>query len=335
MVFLVINHFLDWTQILNSPNYLVIEISQLVFIVMTFFVIRFVLELIIKILMADQKSAISDSIKPVTNIISLISIYVLFKINSGSLLFLGIVLSGVPLFVILIASIILFNTIYNPYKPSFHSIEFKYFTQLAGLGLKFFVIQISYIIIFTTDNLIIAHIFTPAEVTPYNIAYKYFQVITILFGIIISPFWSAHTEAFLKKDYLWIKRMLRKLVIMMIPIILSVIIMILLGKVLIAIWVGKTVQIDLELLVYMGLFVIISAWDSIFASFLNGINATKMQLLVTILSGIINIPLSIYFAKYLGMGISGVILASSLSLSIFAVYAPIQTYSILRARNEK
>jgi hypothetical protein len=49
-----------------------------------------------------------------------------------------------------------------------------------------------------------------------------------------------------------------------------------------------------------------------------------------IIAGLINVPLSIYFAKFLGMGISGVILGTIVSLSLFAAIGPMQTYYILK-----
>ena len=47
-----------------------------------------------------------------------------------------------------------------------------------NIGLDFFIIQIASIILFSTDNFIITQLFGPEQVTPYNIALKYFTIIT-------------------------------------------------------------------------------------------------------------------------------------------------------------
>ena len=53
--------------------------------------------------------------------------------------------------------------------------------------------------------------------------------------------------------------------------------------------------------------------------------------LYTMMAGaVINIPLSIFFAKTLSLGISGVILGTIVSLSIFAIVGPTQVYKILK-----
>lgn len=57
-----------------------------------------------------------------------------------------------------------------------------------GLGLKFFIIQIATVVLYETSNLIIAQLFGPAQVTPYNVAGKYFGIIPMVMGIIMTPF---------------------------------------------------------------------------------------------------------------------------------------------------
>lgn len=57
-----------------------------------------------------------------------------------------------------------------------------------SLGLKFFIIQVATILIFQTSNIIITQTLGPESVTVYNIAYKYFFALGMLFMIILSLF---------------------------------------------------------------------------------------------------------------------------------------------------
>ena len=97
------------------------------------------------------------------------------------------------------------------FKPNFKFVNFKYAKELYSLGIKFFIIQISAVIIYSTDNIIIANILGPAEVTPYNIAFKYFSIIMIIFAIILRPMWSSVTDAYTKDDFNWIKKAFKKI----------------------------------------------------------------------------------------------------------------------------
>ena len=61
--------------------------------------------------------------------------------------------------------------------------------------------MLSILFIFQFTNIIITRIEGPDVVTQYNIAYKYFNVLNMFALIILSPFWSAFTDAYVKKDF--------------------------------------------------------------------------------------------------------------------------------------
>lgn len=53
---------------------------------------------------------------------------------------------------------------------------------------------------------------------------------------------------------------------------------------------------------------------------------------MSIVTSIINIPLSVYFARNLGMGISGVILATIVCLLVGSILHPLQYYRIIKGK---
>ena len=91
------------------------------------------------------------------------------------------------------------------------------------LGIKFFLLQLSGILLFSTSNIIISHYIDPLSVTPYQVAQRYFNIILVLFTIIVVPLWSATTDAYARKDYEWIKmcgRKGRQLMLVILPILI-------------------------------------------------------------------------------------------------------------------
>jgi len=129
------------------------------------------------------------------------------------LIYLGTVFSVTPVLVLLSSSLWFYTHSYKKYAPSVKFVKFHFARDLMSLGIKFFVIQLAAVIFYQTSNIIIAHLFGPQEVTPYNIAYKYFSVITMSFSIIMLPLWSAYTEAWVKRDIDWIKNTINKLIL--------------------------------------------------------------------------------------------------------------------------
>jgi O-antigen/teichoic acid export membrane protein len=170
---------------------------------------------------------------------------------------------------------------------------------------KFFILQIACIVIFATDNIIITQILGPAEVTPYNIAFKYFSIPIMAFTIIITPFWSAFTEAYTKNDMHWIKNSIQKIIKIWMLVVVGVIVLLVISNQFYLIWVDDKVQVPFLLSAFMGLYAIISTWNNIFAYFINGVGKIKLQMYYGIIAMVVNIPISIFFAKNLGMESGG------------------------------
>ena len=313
ILFLIVNPFINWSVLLNTSKELNSELKILTLIVATVFSLRFILQLINTIFMANQRPALYNFSNFVSNFLSLIVIYILTLTSKGSLIYLSITLGFYPL-VLIILSIIFFKKDYRGFKPEYKFIDFKLAKELTSLGLKFFIIQISSLILFSTDNIIIAHLFGPAEVTSYFIAYKYFGITAFIFAVINAPFWSAYTEAYQKGDIQWIRNIntkLKKIWLLMTAIGL---ILLLISNYIYEFWVGKDIYIPY--LLSIGMFLYFAEHDlaSIYLSFVNGIGKLKLQLVFAIAGGILNIPLSIFFAKILGIGVTGVILATFVCL---------------------
>ncbi|HEY8657902.1 MAG TPA: oligosaccharide flippase family protein, partial [Hanamia sp.] len=210
IIFLIVNHFLNWSHILNISENMQSEISILAVIVFTYFCLQFVLRVITTLIIADQQPAKSSLIDVFGQILSLIFIVILVKTTEGSLIKLGIALCVSPLLVLVGANIFFFRGVFKKYSPSFLKIKFSFAKGLFNLGIIFFIIQVASIIQYETANIIIARNFGTLEVTSYNIVYKYFGILNMVFMIFITPFWSASTEAYLKNDFQWIKNSIKK-----------------------------------------------------------------------------------------------------------------------------
>jgi len=329
LLFLFINPLLDWSKLLNTQPAMAGELNRVVLVVFTFFALRFIFQLIGIIFTADQLPAVNNSFGPLGNLIALVAIYLITKFTHGNLLYISLVYSAAPVIILIIASFYFFNGKYEFIRPDLKSVDFKYFKSLADLGVKFFVLQIASLIIFSTDNMIITQILGPAEVTPYNIAFKYFGIPIMIFTIVLTPFWSAYTEAFTNGDMKWMKASIKRLIMIWLAVVVGVIFLLCISKYFYLMWIGDKVHVPFMLSVFMGLFAIISTWNNIFAYFINGVGKIKLQMYYGIIAMLINIPISIFFAKNLGMGSAGVILGTCVSLLFGFIFGPIQCWRII------
>lgn len=329
-LFVCINPFLNWSRILNTPAGMAAELSTLALLVFSFFCLQFVLQLITTIITANQQPAKASFFNFLGSLFSLAVIFILTKTTSGNLIYLALSLGFTPVLVLTASSLWFYTHGYKKYAPAARFVKFSYSRSLMSLGLKFFIIQIAAVILYETSNLIIAQLFGPAEVTPYNVAYKYFGIIPMGMSIVMLPFWSAFTEAWVKKDIEWIKATMKKLRLLWIILTIVALIMLLFSNVVYKFWVGKNIFIPLSVSLAMASYVIINAWNGIHSQFINGVGKIKLQLYIALASSLINIPLAIYLGRHLG--IYGVVLSTSIISIIGAIVSPIQYNKIINNR---
>ena len=329
-VFFAVNPFLDWGRILNTTVESPRTLSLLAIIIFSFFAMRFVFQLVSMVFLADQKSALVDLVGLAGSLLSLIIILLLMQIGERSLLYLGLALSASPVFVLVLAYLFAFSGRYAKYKPAIKYIDFKQSRNLMGLGIKFFIIQICGLLIFSTSNVIITQLFSPSEVAVYNIAFKYFSVVTLFFSIVLSPCWSAYTEAFMKQDFAWIRSMIRKLIMLWALFCLGTLVMVILSKPVYRLWVGSAIDIPIGVTIGMAIYVSVFNWNSIFAQFIAGVGKVYFHVFIASFGGIVFIPLAIFISRIIGL--PGISLAMILAVILGSFLHPIQYIKLIHGK---
>jgi O-antigen/teichoic acid export membrane protein len=333
ILFFIANFFIDWTIVLNTDAKYFDELKNLSFIVFGFFFLRFVLQLIGIILTADQRPALANTFGPLGNLITLIIVFILTQTTDGSLILLGWVLSAIPVIVLISVSIYFYRSDYYKIAPSYKFVNFTYAKSLFNLGFKFFIIQISTLVMFQSSNIIIAQFYGPTEVTPYNIAYKFFGVLSMLFAIVVSPFWSAYTEAWVIKDISWIKKTVKSLFMVWLAVVLIGFLLFFISNPFFDFWIGKeemsTMVISNKLKVALIMYFLLFTFGNIFTMFINGVGKIKVQMYSLLLGAILFIPISFFLIKYLHWGIESVVIASIVSNFYSPFIAPIQYYKVI------
>lgn len=330
LALLIVNPLIDWQFVFQStlPES---QLAMTAMIVFGFFCFRFVIQLIEKILIADQKPAYSKGFKFFSNVIALAVIYILTLTTEGSLVNLSLVLSTSPIIIIVFATFYFFNGEYAKYKPSIKLASKEHFNSLMSLGGKFFLLQIGSLILFMTDGFIIAHIdgLGIERVFDYKITQRFFNIPAIGFAIITNTLWSAFTEAYTRKDFDWIKSTIKKSVMLWGVLTVGVFIMMIIAIPFINIWTKGQATVPFSLVIMMGVFQIMLNLNAIFVMFVNGVGKIKLQIWSAYAAMIMNVPLSIYFAKNLGWGLTGVIAATCVSIGIDVIIRPIQYFKII------
>lgn len=335
LILLIANHWVNWASILkvqtDSPN----DLVTLALIVFTYFCLRFVFRIINTILIADQKPATSSLLDLAGQALSLGIIFILARSTEGSLIKLGLALCVSPIVILISTNILLFNGKYRRFRPQLSHVNLSYGKELLSLGIVFFVIQVASIIQYQTANIIIARNFGTADVTSYNVVYRYFGVLNMLSAIFLTPLWSASTEAYFKNDIPWIKNAMRKYNLLNLFLICIGIIMLVLSGTIYRLWLGEgKVNIPFSLSFWGFIYFNIIIFGAKYVSFLNGINALRVQFLSSLISPFLYIAAAILLIKQYHFGANSLFIASIIANFNAYLLAPIQYHKIVNKKQK-
>ena len=333
--FLIINKYINWAEVVNVAPAYQQEVSTLAVIVFTYFCLQFVIRIVCTIIIADQQPAKASFIDVLGQLISLLFIAVLVKTTEGSLIYLGLAFCISPVLVLLVANFYFFKGIYRKYRPTLSTVKFSHAKGLFNLGVVFFIIQVAGIIQFQTANIIIAQNFGTVDVTSYNIVFKYFGMLNMVFVIFLAPFWSASTEAYLKNDIAWIKKSIRKYNQLNIILILTGLVMLLFSGTIYRLWLGKgTVNIEFSLSLWGYIYFCLTMFAGTYVYFLNGINALRIQFMASIVSPLVYIGLAFLLIHHFHLGVYSLFIASIIANFNGYFLSPLQYHMVVN-KNKK
>ena len=138
-------------------------------------------------------------------------------------------------------------------------------------------------------------------------------------NIVLVPFWSAFTDAYVKQDYFWMSRMVKRMEKSWLCCIGIGLIMLAISRSVYHIWIGRLLDIPFSLSLFMMILVLCQTFGAIYMFMINGIGHIRIQLIIYVLFaltswglftlscrifGLIGVPL-IPIIVYLTQGILG------------------------------
>ena len=287
----------DPYQVFNAAPTKVSHLDQVLMVTVILVCTSFVFKLIGNFYMGLQLPAVSNLLIALGQTLALIGTYIVLWSGSHSLMFIALVNTVSPLLVYLLAYPYTFFYKYPQLRPSFRLIDFKEAKAVINMGVQFFIMQISSVVLFMTSNILISNLFSPEMVTPYQITYRYFSILLVVFTVICMPFWNATTDAYQRNDMEWIRQAARKLRLMTIGILLCLIVMVALSDFVYAIWIDRQTVIDIRMSIVMAAYIFILIYSMCYSYFINGIGTLRLQLIFTATAAIVFIPLA-YLATW-------------------------------------
>ncbi|MGB5943767.1 MAG: MATE family efflux transporter [Leeuwenhoekiella sp.] len=307
------------------------ELQQLIFILINLFCVQFVFQIYNPIQYALQRPAMINFAILAGNVLALAGVLYLREYSTPSLLNLGVVVMGSNLAGIVFFALYFFIFQRPDLLRKFRFPSFLYVKDIFSLGIKFFFLNIAYMVQFQTSNILISRYFSSEDVTEFNIAFKLFSVATLIFGIIISPVWSSVTNAQVKGDYQWIRKLIKRLFYIWLGIFACCTLGLILAPFIYGFWVPT---VDVPFLTTLGVVLIVlsNCFSDIFIHVLNGLGKVNLQFYLSIFVILFFIPIAYYLSVSLSMGVFGICIAIVVTNINGLLVAPVQLWREMRLK---
>lgn len=330
IIFLAVNKFINWNSFLGISQVCNVSLQKIMVTLLGFFCLNMVLNALKSLLLGDQRTSMTSFLGVLEQLCSLILIFILTKKAEPDLYYLVFVYSGAPCLVAILFSIFLYvpkNSLFHDIRPRIGNVRFSLSRTLLSLGGKFFIIQLSLLLIFQCVNIIISRNCGQIAVTQYNLSYKYFQILYMVSVIILTPYWSAFSDAYARNDHDWMNLAFTKLTRIMVLSIPMLGGMLLIAPIFFKIWIGNEVCISFQLNLMVALYIFSQILSGMHTYIINGIGKVSLQLLLYVLFSILAIPAMNYLS--LQFGVYGVLSVLTTVYLTQALFCRIQIRKIL------
>jgi O-antigen/teichoic acid export membrane protein len=146
----------------------------------------------------------------------------------------------------------------------------------------------------------------------------------------MTPYWSAFTDAYAKKDLKWIRDSINKMRKLWLYLSVLTVLLYFFADIFYKLWVGTEVTVPRSLSLAIAIYVIVQTWQVLHAYVLNGVGKLRVQLILLVITSIVNIPLSVFLIKQVGL--YGTVVANIIVMIVMDV---IFTYQCKLIVNEK
>ena len=272
----------DTNSMLNVDCGIIPNLSEILIVGVAFVCATFIFKFIGNFYMGLQMPAASNVLQALGMTLGLLLTWLLAISNHGTLLNIVMVNTASPLLVYLMAYPYTFCYKHRELAPAVSHINMSAIKDLFGIGSRFFLIQLGALFLFASSNFLISALYSPKEVTPFQIAFRYMNILVTLFTIIVMPLWNATTDAYHRGDWEWIRQADKRMTRISAGFTLLAILMVMASPLFYKLWINGLSNVPLSYTILMGLYTLTIVISMRYSYFLNGIGALQLQVIMTI-----------------------------------------------------
>jgi O-antigen/teichoic acid export membrane protein len=273
------------------------------------------LGLVSRIHQGFQEGYIANAWVVVGNLLAL-ALLVLALLSGAGLPLLVLAIAGGPLVAAGLNGAVLFFRQRPWLRPGLTRVDQRRARILLGTGGLFVVLQLSLVVGYQSDNVVIAQMLGAEAVPAYAVPMKLFMLAPTLLSFALAPLWPAYGEAMARRDAPWVSRALRRSIALALAINVPVALVLLaFAPAILQLWVGEAISPSPILLLTLTVWAILNSLNGPLSMLLVGSNAMRFAAVTSVLMAVANITISIVLVGRLG--IVGAIIGSITAQVVF------------------
>ncbi len=273
------------------------------------------LGLVSRIHQGFQEGYIASAWMIAGNVLSL-ALLILALLSGASLPVLVLAIAGGPLIAAALNGAVLFVR-HRPWlRPAMARMHMQRARILLGTGTLFVVLQLSLVVGYQSDNVVIAQIMGAGAVPNYAVPMKVFMVVPILLSFVLTPLWPAYGEALARRDAPWVARTLRRSMLLAVAVNVPVALVLLaFAPAILSFWVGGAIIPSPILLISLAIWAVLNSLNGPLSMLLMGSSAIRLAAVTSVFMAIANITISIVLVSR--FGVVGAIIGSIVAQIVF------------------
>ncbi|MGE5357849.1 MAG: lipopolysaccharide biosynthesis protein [Bacteroidales bacterium] len=290
-----------WERIVNAAPPLVNEARLAVAIMLTCAVLSLPLGTAQRTQMGYQEGFVNSAWTAAGSVIGLVALLAAIR-GHAALPVLVLALAGAPVVALAANALALFGWRRPAIRPRMRHVSRTTMAELLGSGLLFFAIQLAGTIGYQLPILAVARLLNPGAVTAFTVPLRLFMVMPGLVGFFLTPLWPAYREALARGDVPWVRRLVRKSIV--IGLTLNVawgLALVCFGPLILHWWVGGQVTAPLGLRLALCAWAAMTGLGGPFAMFLNAAGRLRFQAATAWLMATVSLGLCVVLIPALGV----------------------------------
>lgn len=208
------------------------------------------------------------------------------------------------------------------------------FSKIVELGRKFFILQISAAILYSTDTFLLQYFFSPKVAAEYGIILKYYGILVLAVGIIGAPVWSATATDIQSEDKYFLNLLRQNSHFLFLFIIAASLVMLALQDSIFNIWVPNLSISGKSFALWIMVYSIMQCTLFWFGSIINGSGFLFLLTISAPFAAVSNLLICIVGIRYFGQGVNWIVLSTIISNFPSLIISGVQAYKILNNQHK-